>query len=124
MGKMWDDTPKYKFELTAREEREKDFACSLKNSYRLLCDSVVIAYSPGRLGKDFGMRTLQMFKGHLFNALTDPNFVFDGVGPKMNGKEYIKFHQDRLGIKITTNFEIVPPSEEFFMLAPKRDNIH
>lgn len=100
------------FEEDLHDRRQKDLKEHLVSHYRLLCDGIVISSIPKHLAKEL-ISLLECFKNHLFNAITDPNFSFD----KMSRSEYIKFHENNLGVKITTNLEIVPPGN-WYPLAP------
>lgn len=95
-----------------------------KESYRLLCDGLVISELHSKFGKEFAIRNLEYFMNHLLDAFNNPEtFEFVGAGMKMNSEQYIKFHSERLGMPMSTNLEIVGPGADY-PLAPNSSNIY
>lgn len=119
----WNDLQVTRFgSLSKSEKRQREIDSMFVDHYRLLCDDRVIATYPATLGEQYAMRLLGMFKQHILNALLDPkDFVFDGV---MNASQYIDFHQQRFGMELSTNLQIVGPNKtEIYRLAPNSHNI-
>jgi len=102
-----------------QELRSKDQRENFKDSHRLLCRGIVIAQTPARLGQSFAIRGLEQFRDHLVAATTNDAYVFDG---KMTAAEFLAHHQERLGMTITNEFEIVEPGV-VYPLAPKPQGI-
>lgn len=100
------------------EYRSRDAKEQYKNSYRLLCGGLVISQTPARLGSDFAIRALEMFRDHLQNALKNPEtFEFVGSGGPMTAAQYIAYHEQNLKTVIVDDFQIVGPGP-VYPLAP------
>lgn len=106
------------FKDFTRKQRESDAATMYKDSYRLLCGGNVISQINKRLGEEFALRMLERFRDHLRNAINHHDtFEFVGAGGRYTASEYLEFHQERFGIVIVDDFEIVEPGE-VYPLAP------
>lgn len=93
-----------------RKQREADATTMYKDSYRLLCGGKVISQVNKRLGEEFALRMLERFRDHLRNAINHHDtFEFVGAGGRCTASEYLELHQERLGIIIVDDFEIVEP---------------
>lgn len=96
------------------QRQAEDVRTQFKDSYRLLCCGIVIAQTPARFGEDFAVRGLEMFRDHLKAALTSQEaFEFVGCGGRMTAAQYLKHHEDRLGMVLVDDFQIVKPGPVF-----------
>lgn len=101
-----------------QELRAQDARAQYKHSHRLLCCGLVIAQTPARLGTEYAIRGLKMFRDHLRAALNEPeSFEFVGAGGKKTAAQYLAHHEQNLKTIIIDDFQIVGPGP-IYPLAP------
>lgn len=101
-----------------REDREVNFT----KSWRVLVDGVVVAHTPVRHGDDFAKQSCTYFYEHIksaFDAIENgAEWDWVGYGGRMTAQEWIEHHENNLGMKLSSNVELVGPGPEY-PLAPK-----
>lgn len=99
-----------------REDRVEGFV----KSWRVLCDGKVIEHTPARLG-DYAERSCRDFLKHIESALKDDELDWVGYGGRMTAQEWLVHHENRFGMPLTANLELVPPGEKY-PLCPGLEN--
>lgn len=109
-----------------RQKQREDRACNFTKSWRVIVDDKVISQTPARLGDEFARRMCEHFRDNILSAFAalkkGERWTWDDKPDGMQAQEWVEFHEDRLGMKLSENVEIVGPGESY-RLAPNIEAI-